>query len=108
VVHAFAREHAFARLHDDAHVPARVRDLVAVRAERDHGLAAAHHQHHVVGLQNQIGRRLERLAVALDALDRQIVLVQRLDGLDRFAGAHVDLVRAPHQLGQREDLPWPA
>ncbi len=71
-------------LHDDADA-FDVGNLAAVRAERDHRLAAAHHQHDVVELQHQIGRRVERLAVTLDPLDRQTVLMLRLDGLHGFA-----------------------
>ncbi len=104
VVHAFACEHAFARLHHDANV-VDVGDLVAVRAECDHRLAAAHHQHFVVELQRQIGRRVEVLTVTLDLLDRQHVLMLGLDCLDRFPGADIDLVRTPHQFGQRTNLP---
>ena len=103
VVHAFAGEHAFARLHHGADV-LDVGDLVAVRAECDDRLTAAHHQHFVVELQRQIGRRLQGLAVALDALDRQQVLMLGLDRLDRFPGADIDLVRTPHQFRQRTNL----
>ena len=76
-----------------------VGNLVAARAECDHSLAAADHQHHVIELQHQIGRRVELLAITLDPLDRQHVLMLRLDGLHRFPGADIDLVRTPDHLG---------
>ena len=49
--------------------------------------------------------RVELLAVTLDLLDRQHILMLGLDCLDRFPGADIDLVRTPHQFGQRTNLP---
>jgi hypothetical protein len=104
VVHAFARKHALARLHDHANV-LDVSDLASIRTKRHHRVAAAHHQDYVVGLQHQVGRGIHHVTITLDALNRQRVLMQGLDGLYRFSGTDIDLVRAAHQLRQRKNLP---
>ena len=108
VVVSLVGQHHVAPLHDQLHAFDGMQFLAQLGRHAEHGFAAAHQQHDIVGRQHQVRTDVDDLAIAFHPLDGDgRVRMGAFDLRHGTAGARAHVVDAADQVGRGRRLARP-